>query len=142
MSAAEAGDCWRNPKPCCSEGALSASRCPSRMSLSYSGASSLSPPARLAPFSLTSRYLCIYCKKQKREKGTPTFPSLQHSLLLVSNGQIRAKGQQQGHSGRSLRLLSHPRIHTCDINYDCRPGTHISWISGQGVTCHVFWAAL
>lgn len=80
-SAAEAGGCWRSPKPCCSGATLSASRCPSRTSHSCSGASSLSPPARSAHFSLMcGRHRCIYCIWILNS----SFPSFQLSPLLVS----------------------------------------------------------
>lgn len=70
-STAGAGGFWRSPKPCCSGGRLSASRCPSRMSRSCSGASSLSPPARSAPLAPASFQIPLF--------------HLQLRPLLVSN---------------------------------------------------------
>lgn len=69
-SAAEAGACWRSPPPCCSGGTPSASRCPSRMSRSCCGASSLSPPARYAtlPRWCGSRYHVLHLDLKKKNK--------------------------------------------------------------------------
>lgn len=58
-SAAEKDGCSKNLKRCCSEGTPSASRCPSRMSHVYSGASSLSPPARQALSHLLQQQTCL-----------------------------------------------------------------------------------
>lgn len=49
-SAAGVDGSSKNLKFCCLRGTRSASRCPSRTSRGYSGASSLSPPARLDCF--------------------------------------------------------------------------------------------
>lgn len=133
-SAAEAGACWRSPPPCCSGGTPSASRCPSRMSRSCCGASSLSPPARYAtlPRWCGSRHHVLHLDLKKIKIFSSSllkssFPSHRLSPLLVPSLVLsKQKDKQQGRSGRSLRLRSHPHLHTCDINYVCRPGTLIT----------------